>query len=90
MMTPVTTFDEIQQECSTSDVSINLTHLQHVFEGYRAACLYGFEDLDSPYSPGSARDWSWQRGAAWARKDLGTTPERDAEYRVRFTEPTPS
>lgn len=51
-------------------VQLNLIHLQHVFEGYRAQV----EDAglsECPYSPDSAKARSWNLGSVLASSDLG-------------------
>jgi hypothetical protein len=44
----------------------NLQHLKHWAEGYRA---YILGEFDRMYSPGSARDVSYQMGQEQAKKD---------------------
>ena len=45
----------------------NLQHLLHIFEGYRETIL---GEPDCPYSPDSAREFSWSLGSQLAKKDL--------------------
>lgn len=51
----------------TCSLGANLSHLVHVFEGYRAAITQ--DEETQPYSPGSARDFSFRLGYALALKD---------------------
>lgn len=54
-----------QIDKDTSD-DVNLQHLLHMFEGYRDWCL---ADRTSPYSPDSARDFSWKMDSELAYND---------------------
>jgi len=47
----------------------NLQHIRHMFEGYRARTS---GDDCNPYSPGSARAYSWMKGWTLADKDFET------------------
>ena len=47
----------------------NIQHLRHMLEGYRAH-IRGVDDAEGcPYSPGSARAYSWNLGVEWAIAD---------------------
>ena len=52
--------------------SLNLVHLEHVFEGYMDT-VRDREEADNPYSPGGASHTSWEIGARWAEEHLGQT-----------------
>lgn len=49
----------------------NLQHMLYLFEGYRARVLNS--ESRCPYSPGSAREWSWCLGWMHASEDLVLT-----------------
>jgi len=60
--------DVLQTELDPNlSADANLQHLQHLFEGYRA-CIRGGEK-ECPYSPGSARQFSWSSGWRRAHED---------------------
>lgn len=64
----MTTFGEIGLQLdATCSADANLQHLLHMFEGYRDR-IKG--DTDCPYTPGSAREYSWARGQEIASKDV--------------------
>ena len=50
--------------------SLNLIHLEHLFEGYMDVVTKGLEEADNPYSTGGASAGSWDTGAGWASADL--------------------
>ena len=50
--------------------SLNLIHLEHLFEGYMDV-VRDREEADNPYSSGGASAGSWDTGAQWAAEDLG-------------------
>jgi hypothetical protein len=56
------------------DEHCNRRHLQHLLEGYRAHIAGNQETC--PYSPGGARDISFQEGRQLAKADM-------AHYRAR-------
>jgi len=47
-----------------------LQHLAYIFIGYRDFVNNRATKSDSPYSPGSARDFSWQNGRNMAESEL--------------------
>jgi hypothetical protein len=57
----------------------SLTHLQHMFEGYRARVMHTDRTFDPAggYSPGSARRFSYDAGVAMAEADMAA--RRNAE-----------
>ena len=52
---------------NTCSKDSNLQHILHVFEGYRETIL---GEPDCPYSPDSAREFSWSLGSQLAKEDL--------------------
>jgi hypothetical protein len=54
-----------------SSADANAQHMMHLLEGYRAF-MTGEED--PPFSPGSARDFSWKAGFAKAKEDERRPP----------------
>jgi len=64
----MTTFEEIKLELSVAcSADANLQHVLHMFEGYRDKTK---GKTDCPYSPGSAREYSWKQGQEIAYKDI--------------------
>jgi hypothetical protein len=55
--------------CSCCTEETNLTHTQHVFEGYRDFVLHGVGDADCPYPQRSCRAASWGHGVILAMED---------------------
>ncbi len=65
----MTTLEKIDSEIDHScHPDSNLQHIRHMFEGYRDWVLHR-EECDSPYSRGSARDYSWSLGKKWAQDE---------------------
>ena len=58
----------------TCSVDSNLQHLIHLIAGYRAF-ITNDEEL-RPYSPGSARQVSFEEGIKMAKADLALSPEK--------------
>ena len=48
----------------------NVQHLANVLLGYRETVLDPATDMNQPFGPDTVRDFSWQTGHRWARKDL--------------------
>lgn len=61
--------DELRKELdATCDADDNLQHILYMFAGYRAGVTD--DEETQPYSPGSARDASWQHGRQIAITDM--------------------
>lgn len=60
--------EELWGDDTTCSDDARLQHLKHFFLGYRAQMTN--DEETQPFSPGSARDISWQMGVAQAKKDM--------------------
>lgn len=76
-------WDEIQEQMGFEvHADSAIQHLAHLLEGYRERILS--EKPESPYSPGSARRYSWDVGVTMAERDLAArVVESSSEGRRR-------
>lgn len=66
--------NELRAERNASaPLDTDYRHLRVMFEGYRAWAAFG-DEAESPYRPGSIRDFAWRRGVEWAKRDKPPTP----------------
>jgi ribosome modulation factor len=73
-LTPEESLAEIEAQIDPEHLDSSLQHLKHMFEGYRAHIIWNQHDPDKvfdtcPYSPGSARERSWEEGWNMADRD---------------------